>query len=121
MALEKQHHVVEVAANGLEALRALHDANFSFDVVLLDQQMPVMDGFSTIRAIRDHEQRRGDFRRLLVIAMSAGSDEETVATVLNAGCNDFLPKPFKMEKFNEMIVKHLTEETDAEKILSSVC
>ena len=99
------------AFNGLEALRALNAANFAFDVVLLDIQMPEMDGFSTIRAIRDHEQRdcQGASQRLAVFAMSAGSDEDTVRGILCAGCDEFLAKPFRIDAFDNMVRKHVVK------------
>ena len=55
--LEKLGHEVEVAANGLEALAALETQ--SFDVVLMDLQMPEMDGFEATAAIREKERRTG--------------------------------------------------------------
>lgn len=79
----------DVAANGQEALALL--AQTDYTIVLLDCQMPVLDGYATVQAIRKLE---GQNRQTVVIAMTANDFEGEQAKCLNAGMNDFLNKPF---------------------------
>jgi CheY-like chemotaxis protein/HPt (histidine-containing phosphotransfer) domain-containing protein len=85
--------VVGVAGNGQEALDLL--ARERFDGVLMDCQMPVMDGYAATRALR----RRPQFRDLPVIAMTANAMVGDRDKVLAAGMNDHIAKPIK---FNEL-------------------
>lgn len=90
-----------VVSNGLECLTALHQE--PFDVVLLDMQMPVMDGYETAAAIRQD----AGLKNLAVIAMTAhsmvGDREKCVAS----GCTDYIAKPFKSQELVEIITRHL--------------
>jgi two-component system, sensor histidine kinase and response regulator len=87
--LEKNGHQVVVAANGKEALAVL-DVH-PFDLVLMDLEMPEMDGLAATAAIRAGEQGSG--RRLPIIALTAqdGSDDRQAA--LAAGMDAYLTKP----------------------------
>lgn len=79
--------VVELAVNGAEALQHLHEA--PFDGVLMDCQMPVMDGYTATRKIREQEQ----FSKLPVIALTANAMEGERNKVLAAGMDDHITKP----------------------------
>ena len=87
--LNKAHVEVIVANHGQEALRLLEDATEPFDLILMDIQMPVMDGITATRHIRADVR----FSLLPIIAVTANamSDERTVC--LNAGMQDYLIKP----------------------------
>lgn len=76
---------VRGAADGERALRVLREVRAR--VVLLDMEMPVMDGFATVRAIRADPA----LRALPVVGMSAGDNGEAARA---AGCDAFVPKPF---------------------------
>ncbi len=84
---------VVVAENGREALDILRNAKVTIDVVLMDIQMPVMDGLTAIRAIRG-ELRLSD---LPVIALTAGVLDKERHQVFIAGANDFVSKPIDLE------------------------
>jgi signal transduction histidine kinase/DNA-binding response OmpR family regulator/HAMP domain-containing protein len=90
--LEQAGMVVSVAGNGREALDLL--ARDRFDAVLMDCQMPVMDGYAAARALR--EQPR--WRDLPVIAMTADAMVGDRERVLAAGMNDHIAKPIKLEE-----------------------
>src|SRR5580658_2985961 len=64
-------------------------------LILLDISMPRLDGFETLRAVRDHKQ----FKDLPVIMFSASSDEADITEAMNLGANGYMVKPFTIESF----------------------
>ncbi len=88
--LEREGATVVTAVNGCEALECLTGADILFDAVLMDVQMPVMDGYQATRAIRAQPR----FASLPIIAMTANAMSGDRAKCLDAGMNDHLPKPF---------------------------
>jgi CheY-like chemotaxis protein len=103
--LEKRGHRVTVTTNGREALAALEQENF--DVVLMDVQMPQMDGFEATAAIRLREQSSG--RHLPIIAMTAHAMRGDQERCLAAGMDGYISKPIRvqelialLERFSEM-------------------
>jgi signal transduction histidine kinase/BarA-like signal transduction histidine kinase len=99
--LRKKGYVLEVANNGQEALDML--ARSSFDVVLMDVQMPVLDGLETTRAIRADAR----WRHLPVIAMTAHAMNGDKERCLGAGMDAYLTKPLKGPLLIETIEKFL--------------
>jgi two-component system sensor histidine kinase/response regulator len=89
--LEHQGHSVVVAPDGRQALQALE--NDRFDVVLMDLQMPEMDGFEALRAIREREASSG--RNLPVIALTAHAMQGDRDRCLRAGFDGYLAKPIR--------------------------
>jgi signal transduction histidine kinase/CheY-like chemotaxis protein len=87
--LARAGYVTEVAYNGQEALAAI--ARIPFDLVLMDCQMPVMDGLEATRQLRAREARSGD--HLPVIAMTANAMEGDREKCLAAGMDDYVAKP----------------------------
>ncbi len=95
--LEKQGHTVAVAGNGREALDALEKATSrGFDVVLMDVQMPEMDGLEATAAIRQKEKATG--RHLPIIAMTAHALKGDRERCLAAGMDDYLAKPIQAKE-----------------------
>jgi signal transduction histidine kinase/ligand-binding sensor domain-containing protein/CheY-like chemotaxis protein len=92
----------DTAANGREALEKL--ARDRFDAVLMDCEMPVMDGFSATRALRE---RSTGAARLPVIALTADATPEGRASCLAAGMDDHLAKPFTREALHAMLTRWL--------------
>ena len=80
---------VTVAEDGMEALRIVQAQRF--DVVLMDLQMPRMDGYEATRAIR---QLGGNYEKLPIIALTADVVSDVKERAANAGMNDYLSKPF---------------------------
>ena len=91
---------ITVAENGQIALNLL--ASNTFDVILLDLQMPVMNGFTTIRNIRDVMNISTP-----VIAVTGLTQYDEKQKCLNAGMNDYLSKPFKKEDLFRKLYKYL--------------
>ena len=92
--LEKEGHTVAVAGNGREALEALEKAApCGFDVVLMDVQMPEMDGFEAAAAIRQQEKATG--KHLPIVAMTAHALKGDRERCLAAGMDDYVAKPIQ--------------------------
>ena len=100
--LEKRGHTVVVAANGQEALKNI--ARDRFDLILMDIQMPVMDGLETTRMIRAHEEHA--LGRTPIIAMTAHAMKGDREKCLAAGMDDYLSKPFNTNDLCAMLEKY---------------
>ena len=90
--LGKTGYALDEAENGQVAVDKLLTAHY--DLVLMDIQMPVMDGFSAVRRIRQREREQGA-RRTPIIALTASTFDETVRKAIEAGCDSHLGKPLK--------------------------
>ena len=97
--LEKQGYEVLVVGNGKQAVDALEDSEF--DVVLMDVQMPVMDGFEATSAIRRREQERGG--HIPVIAMTANAMKGDREECLENGFDDYTSKPIQWAQLMTVI------------------
>lgn len=93
--LQDADAVVTTAQNGQEAVARFSEAPEDFyDLILMDIQMPVMDGYSAAQAIR--ALPRPDADKVIIIAMTANSFREDVQKCLDSGMNAHIPKPFIM-------------------------
>ncbi len=99
--LEKHAHTVVAAGNGREALETLEEHAWQFDLVLMDVQMPEMDGYQATGVIREREKTLG--LRLPIIAMTAHALERDRERCLAAGMDAYLSKPIQMERLFETI------------------
>ncbi len=97
--LQKQGYSVTVAANGREALQQLEGG--SFDLVLMDVQMPEMDGLEAAAAIRERERYTG--RRIPILAMTAHAMKGDREKCLEAGMDGYLTKPVQAQQLWETI------------------
>jgi PAS domain S-box-containing protein len=93
--LEKGGHHVDVADNGKEAVTMV--SNGSYDLVLMDVQMPKMDGLDATRAIRQREQTEGGHQ--LIVAMTAHAMKGDRELCIDAGMDDYLAKPLRISEF----------------------
>ena len=94
---------VSRACNGQEALHSLQSDDF--DLVLMDCQMPVMDGFATTTEIRRREQQQGHARTLPIIAITANALQGDREACLAAGMDDYLSKPFTQQALGQTIAR----------------
>jgi len=99
--LEKQGHSVRTANNGQEVLD-LHKQH-AFDVILMDVQMPIMDGLQATKLIRQREEVSGN--HLPIIAMTAYAMKGDRERCLKAGMDGYLSKPIKIEELKKQIEK----------------
>ncbi len=101
---------VEVAADGAKTLQALADSHF--DLILMDCQMPRMDGFAATAAIRRWEiaEKRAP---IPIVALTANAIEGDRDKCLAAGMDDYLAKPFKKDQLEGILVHWLVDRTDA--------
>lgn len=90
---------VEVAENGMIAVEKLKSS--AFDVILMDVQMPVMNGFDATRTIRNLESEKANTP---IIAMTANVLKEEVDLCYQAGMNDFIGKPFDTEELIQKFI-----------------
>ena len=100
--LEKRGHQVVVAANGREALEAMEKQ--SFDIVLMDLQMPELDGFEATAALRAREAGHGT--HLPVIALTAHAMKGDRERCLAAGMDGYLSKPIRPQELDKLLELH---------------
>ncbi len=100
--LERQGHVVRLVVNGKEAVDICREE--TFDIVFMDIQMPVLDGYKAARMIRDDEQalRR---ERAQIVALTARATQDDREKSLRAGMDGFLSKPVDLTTLVELLAK----------------
>ena len=97
--LKKNGYDVLSASNGAEALEKL--AHHTIDMVLMDCQMPIMDGFETTRRIRNSDL---DYQKIPIIAVTANAMSEDRHLCIQAGMNDYLCKPIDAQILNRKVI-----------------
>jgi CheY-like chemotaxis protein len=96
--LQRFGHRADVACNGREAVEAVEDG--AYDLVIMDCQMPEMDGFEATRRIRELE---ADGPRLPILAMTANAMEGDRERCLAAGMDDYVTKPIRPARLREAV------------------
>ncbi len=99
--LEDEGASVQIAGNGKESVEAVAAADPPFDVVLMDLQMPVMDGFTATRVIRDDL----GLRALPIVAMTANAMASDRDACLAAGMNEHVGKPFDLNHLVQVLLR----------------
>ncbi|WP_231463630.1 response regulator [Pedobacter sp. Leaf132] len=100
--LQKSGYKYSVANNGLEAVKKIEDEYFN--IILMDMQMPEMDGISATRKILETYQHKNEAAPI-IIGCSANAMEEDKRECLNAGMKDFIAKPFTFDDLKGMMFK----------------
>lgn len=98
--LERLGYPADVAANGFEAVEAI--SRVPYAAILMDVHMPEMDGYEATREIRRREELNAH-RRTPIIAMTAGTMQGDREAALEAGMDDFVTKPVKPERLEEVL------------------
>jgi CheY-like chemotaxis protein/signal transduction histidine kinase len=125
--LEKKGFLVSTASNGLEAVEMINSYVSGkgdsvnnlppIDAVLMDIQMPIMDGIEAINKVRQLEKEAmkepensavssSEHFNHLIVAMSASSDDETVNSAYTAGADEFIAKPFNVVSFQKILSEY---------------
>ncbi len=102
--LNKFGYRVDMVANGLEAVHALESTNY--DIVLMDCQMPVMDGYEATSLIRDRQSKVLN-HDVTIIAVTANAMSKDREECINAGMNDYVSKPLKKDDLAAILEKWL--------------
>lgn len=105
--LEETGLSVTIANNGQEALEKLENADFN--LVLMDMQMPVMDGITATKHIRTN----GRWKNLPIVAMTANAMATDIERCLQVGMNGHLSKPIEVDKFYQVLKQFLKSTNTA--------
>ena len=100
--LRKMGHEVDIAENGEICLEKFN--KHSYDVILMDVQMPIMDGYEATRHIRETEKQKG-LRPVRIIAMTANAEKSERSFCLSIGMDEYISKPFKPEKLARLLME----------------
>ncbi|HEY9300964.1 MAG TPA: ATP-binding protein, partial [Phormidium sp.] len=92
---------IREAENGQQAITIWE--NWQPHLIWMDMQMPIMDGYQATKQIKGHPKGQDT----VIIALTASAFQEQQSAILEAGCDDFLPKPFREEILFEIMAKHL--------------
>jgi signal transduction histidine kinase/ActR/RegA family two-component response regulator len=104
--LERQGYRVTLAENGVQAVDLVIAGKAPVDIILMDMQMPVMDGLEATRQIRQFEAGNGS-KPLPIIAMTANAMQSDRESCMAAGMNDYLAKPIKADELYALIARLL--------------
>ncbi|HYL35316.1 MAG TPA: PAS domain S-box protein [Bryobacteraceae bacterium] len=107
--LKREGHTVELASNGREVLAASQSK--SFDLILMDVQMPQMDGFEATAAIRESEKVSG--RHLPIVAITAHAMQGHREQCIQVGMDDYLTKPIDLAKLRAVLRKYARRSSPA--------
>ncbi len=103
--ISKMGYDIEIANNGLEVVNMFKSSNY--DIILMDIQMPVMDGITATKEIRNYERENNLEKRIKIIAFTANFLKEDLDLYRETEMDDFISKPFKSKDLNQIIEKHL--------------
>jgi len=107
-ALKNKGYQVTIASTGPEVLQWM--AQKKFDLILMDLELPEMDGFTVTKKIREEELKQGGLnpeQHIPILALTAHSDEHILSRALLAGIDDYLLKPFKVSSLQKKLSEHL--------------
>ncbi len=96
---------IDIASNGQEAVDMCRQKHY--DLILMDMQMPVMDGLEATRQIRSFEKETKSAHCVFIVALSANSISERKEECIRAGMDDFMEKPFQVSVLRDLFSKSL--------------
>ena len=104
--LEKRGCSYRLAANGAEAVKEFEQGQFS--LILMDCQMPILDGYQACLEIREIESRRGHASRIPIVALTAHALPGDKEKCLDAGMDEHLAKPFRAAELDSLLKRFLS-------------
>ncbi|MBU1008552.1 MAG: response regulator [Bacteroidetes bacterium] len=105
--LEQMGFLVTVAGNGRQAIEKFRSGHY--DLILMDVQMPEMNGFEATREIRSIENTNGTNKRIPIIALTANAMKGDMEKCIASGMDAYLSKPFQQKDLHELITHYFTE------------
>ena len=108
MMLVKAGYQVETATTGKETFEKYIASSGNFDLILMDMQMPEMDGIEATRLIRNWEEKNE--RRVPIVALTANAIKGDREKCIEGGMDDFVTKPINRDLFFEVIEKQLERD-----------
>jgi len=115
--LDRQGHTVTVAGDGSEAVDKWEEGEF--DLILMDVQMPVMDGFEATAEIRRREALLPDKPRTFIIAVTARARRSDRQNCLDAGMDDYMAKPIRIANLMEILSKRAEAKSESTDVKTS--
>ncbi len=107
--LEESGFLVEAVPDGTDAVKRMEQVEeFYYDIILMDIQMPIMDGYEATKVIR--AMNREDVRRMPIFAMSANALEEDREQAFVSGMNEHIAKPFEVNEFLAILRRYISKE-----------
>ncbi len=106
--LEESGINIDIAVNGEDALNHYKADPSKYELIFMDLQMPVMDGFEATRRIREIDQE------ITIIALTANAMVEDIEKTTAVGMNEHLNKPIEVEKLYATLLKYLSKKTDVD-------
>ncbi len=100
---------MDIAVNGIDAIARIRQGT-PYDLILMDIQMPGMDGYETTRLIREHE--RAVNTHTPIIAITAHAMQDDMEKCIRAGCDDYITKPIAMKEIKLIIKKYIASGQD---------
>jgi CheY-like chemotaxis protein/anti-sigma regulatory factor (Ser/Thr protein kinase) len=113
--LKQMGHTFQEADDGLEAVNKCKDC--SFDIILMDIEMPIMNGLEATSQIRQYEQQSNQ-RPAVIIGLSGNARQQHIQTALESGMNDYITKPFHKIDIERMLRKYSVSEYQPRKTKS---
>jgi PAS domain S-box-containing protein len=104
--LENSGIIIDVANNGQEAVNKYNANPSKYELILMDLQMPVMDGYEATKNIREIN------KNIPIVALTANAMKEDVQRTQEAGMNDHLNKPIEVDKLYETLLKYISKKTE---------
>ena len=109
--LDIEEAVCDIAPNGKEALEKFEASEpGKYDIIFMDIQMPVMNGYEAARAIRECKHKNA--KSIPIIAMTANAFDDDVKAALDAGMNAHLAKPIDMDKLKALVASIMGDKKD---------
>lgn len=109
--LSKLGYTADLVQNGMEAVTRLTQTPHGYHLVLMDCQMPLLDGFEATRRIREHEQHEGG--HITIVALTAQAMKGDQERCLAAGMDDYLTKPMRLNDLQQTLTRWLPVPTSA--------
>ncbi|RLA76250.1 MAG: hypothetical protein DRG30_03265, partial [Epsilonproteobacteria bacterium] len=98
---------IDIALNGEEAVRIFKSNSTQYELILMDLQMPIMDGYEATKLIREIDNN------IPILALSANATQEDLLKTKAVGMNEHLTKPIEINTFYEMLLKYISKKVDS--------